>query len=188
MAKKKRSAFVRTTISLPAELRKRMKACGDGVNWSAIAAEAFAAEVARINTRKDDSKMDDVIERLRASQRESGTQSFEEGREAGMEWAKRFAEAAELQRLWREWEIWSRERCNRTDWMTFGGDQRGKPRDTLVEITSPVEFKEDPRRVVDEFWTYALSEEFASQSEEAEFVHGFADGALDVWAEVADKL
>jgi hypothetical protein len=46
----------------------------------------------------------------------------------------------------------------------------------------------DHQRVVDDFWTDAIGEDFESQSGDAEFVHGFADGALEVWAEVADKL
>ena len=48
MAKKK-SSYPRTSISLSAELQKRMRACGGKVNWSKIAAEAFSAELERIS-------------------------------------------------------------------------------------------------------------------------------------------
>ena len=175
MAKKKQPTFVRTTISLPASLRKSMKACGEDVNWSAIAAQAFAAEVARINTRKEGSKMDDVIERLRASEREEGTALFEQGRELGIEWAKTEASAIELRRLKRAFDSTDYQYRTVHGWLEITRDSQPAC-DQFVEYIRP---RDSYGSVVesDEFWEFALGD-YISQKDESEFVHGFADGAV----------
>ena len=40
--------FCRTTITVPGELKKRMKRAGSKVNWSAVACEAFETKLAEI--------------------------------------------------------------------------------------------------------------------------------------------
>jgi hypothetical protein len=181
--KKKRQKFVRTTVSLPADLLKRMKDCGDDVNWSAVAVEAFAAKVASINTKKENAKMEDVIDRLLASQRKNATEQFEAGRKAGEEWAKRHAEAVELQRLQKAWDTIDFQYQLIETWLDWG-DQNPPPAEqfwTNIKGTSAGDSSDD-------FWEAVLGEDEKHQSEDSEFVHGFASGALDVWSEVADKL
>jgi hypothetical protein len=166
-----------------------MKGCGEKVNWSAIASEAFAAEVARINTRKEKAKMDDVIARLRASQREGVSLLFERGREAGEEWAKQEAEAIELRRLEQaRYETKSEVKSGFDNWLVgIHPDSRLSARSRFVQIIRPTEHALDCESTVEDFWDEAL-DDLACDSGDSEFVHGFADGALDIWEEVANKL
>lgn len=53
MAKKQKpSSTPRMTISVPGNLRERMQAVTEDVNWSAIASRAFEAAIAQIEARK----------------------------------------------------------------------------------------------------------------------------------------
>ena len=169
MAKKK-PTFTRTTISLPRDLQRKMQKC-DGVNWSSIAATAFAAEVAKINCQKQEKpKMDDVIERLRASDRENRNVLFEEGREFGEEWAKTIAEATQLRALQRAWdspEISIRGAERWLDW----GDGCPPPSSQFFGFIENVSGDSEP-----DFWELALGDDNARLADESEFVHGFAAG------------
>src|SRR5690242_4321225 len=90
---------VRTTISVPNDLKARMDACGEPVNWSAVACRAFEEKLAEITRRRGAKSMKEVAMRLRASKRRSETEVYNEGSEAGKDWAMHRAEADELERL-----------------------------------------------------------------------------------------
>jgi hypothetical protein len=183
MARKKKPTFTRTTISLPSELQRQMKACGDGVNWSGIAAAAFAAEVAKVKCQKEKPKMDDVITRLRATAIKEGNETFEGGREFGQEWAKQQATAHELKRLQRAFE--RSDGCS-GDWLDASGSAYTEA-DVFVWQIRP----DDQGRVGDDFFRHEAgldADENRHLIEEFDFIHGFAAGALEVWNEVADKV
>jgi hypothetical protein len=175
MPKKKRRGFVRTTISLPAELRRRMKACGDDVNWSAVAARAFAAEVARINTQEDDVRLDDVVARLRSTQHQSRSELFHQGRLQGEKWAARQATAAQLHRLWAARRDAQRQTgTNAENWL------------------AAVDNKRPPAEVVMQIVGHHKIGRHGSEGEKliksSEYIHGFAAGAIHIWKQVAKKL
>src|SRR4051794_17293907 len=90
---------VRTTISVPAELKARMEAAAEQVNWSAVACQAFEAKLAEIITRRGPRDMNDAITRLRESKRRADEAAESEGSEDGRRWAMEEAEAVELERL-----------------------------------------------------------------------------------------
>jgi hypothetical protein len=187
MAKKKQPTSVRRTISLSAELQKRMDACGETVNWSAIAAQAFAAEVARINVKKEHATMDDVIERLRASQRSGRSELFDEGYDKGCEWAKHEASAIELRRLFRAWSQ-SKKAYDVENWLTKSKITDREPADiAFYAVIRPYEYRETREFGAEDFWETALDEGSVRVLDE-EFVHGFALGANDVYSQVADRL
>jgi hypothetical protein len=175
MSKKKRRGFVRTTISLPADLRRRMKACGDEVNWSAVAARAFAAEVARINTQKEDVRIEDVVARLRATQGRSRSELFHQGRVQGEKWATHQATAAQLHRLWA-----ARRDANR---------QTGTNAENWL---AAVDSKRPPAEVVGDIIGRHKTARPGSEEEKllksSEYIHGFAAGAIHIWKQVARKL
>ena len=60
------SKHARTTISIPPDLKARMEAVDEPVNWSALACRAFEQKLAEIIKRKGSSNMNDVINRLGA--------------------------------------------------------------------------------------------------------------------------
>lgn len=87
---------VRTTISLPDELKVQMDAVEEPVNWSGEAAKCFQKLLGEIAAKKKAKDMSDVVARLKASKI-----TFEEGRQkigfkAGRLWAEEKASYNEL--------------------------------------------------------------------------------------------
>jgi hypothetical protein len=181
MGKKKRSGIVRTTISLPRDLRRRMQACGEGVNWSAIAARAFEAEVARINLTAGESNVEDVVARLRETQLHGRGELYKKGALAGKSWAEQQASALELNRLYTRYRETKSERgAGPENWLTKGS--RLSAAKAFAQIIRPDEGN------ASEFWRTVISDDLESSGQADEFVHGFAGGALHVWKHVRDKL
>lgn len=177
------SKSVRTTISVPADLKARMDAVGEPVNWSAVACQAFALKVAEITARKGVKTMSDVVARLRASKQQHEDATFRRGVEAGEEWAKGHAEAAQLERL---------ERLNESE----HGDLRGVFLASETSAYGPGEhfyFLIEPedtgsRTAARDFWSNWVSDDDFVLPSDPDFVRGFAEGALNVWFEVKDQL
>ena len=174
---------VRNTISIPAELKARMHAVEEDVNWSAVASQAFEQKLAEIIQRKGVKDMGDVVARLRASKQAGETEQWTLGVGHGREYAKQAATAAELQRLerWRfslsqdEWE-W----CFQEDSSAYAVCER------FVFVIQPD--TDGDRRQADEFWEAAVGNDHAALTEDPKYVLGFAAGALEVWGEVKDQL
>src|SRR5262245_14260814 len=89
----------RTTVSIPQDLKARMDAVSEPVNWSQVAVRAFEDKLAEIASRKKEKTMSDAIQRLRASKLKGDDRRYREGHEAGWAWARDVAEAEELRRL-----------------------------------------------------------------------------------------
>lgn len=181
MGKQKAGSF-RTTISIPQDLKRRMDKAGPDVNWSAIAATAFEAKLAEIAAKKVKKNMDDVIQRLRASKTSSENELYQEGFEVGQQWAKEDAEAIELKRLQnlRDHLAMAWEGCfDPASQQTYNASQ------WVVFAIRPETDKD--RHAAEEFWGDVLVDEFP-KAEEDQFVRGFAEGALEVWAEVSPHL
>jgi hypothetical protein len=182
MGKKRTGAF-RTTITVPADLKRRMDAAGQDVNWSAVAARAFEAKLAEIAGKKVSKMMNDVIQRLRASKQRAEDSRYRDGEAAGRQWAKNKAEATELKKLerfreslshqWDEYftEVWGANDFSPGEWlgMHITADDEG-----AVECAD-----------AEEFWRSVLGDR---SYQEPVFAKGFAEGALTIWQEVKDKL
>jgi hypothetical protein len=175
---------VRTTISIPAELKARMDAVDEDVNWSAVACRAFEQRLGEIAARKQGKLMDDVITRLRASKQKFEDVRQKEGSEAGRGWAKDTAEVEELERLqtarnrdWRGWdEIFDNDDPNRA----YG------PGEIVVFLINPE--ADGDRDAASQFWEQAVGENSRDLMYDGSFVRGFAEGALNIWEEVKDRI
>ena len=86
-------------IYVPDEMKARMDAVEKSANWSAVAQRAFDLELKHLEAVKEIKDMSDVIERLRTSKARTVAEKAEEGREAGVNWAKHEAEYEELKRI-----------------------------------------------------------------------------------------
>jgi hypothetical protein len=160
------SKHARTTITVPPDLKARMDAVDEPVNWSALACQAFEQRLAEITKRKVITNMTDVVNRLRASKRTFEDHKYQEGHDAGKRWASNNAEAAELMRL-AAWHHLHQPHCG------------------PVDFTSAVwPEHEGDTDIADAFW-YPHADD---RSPTGAFVRGFADGALAIWDEVKDKL
>ena len=177
---------VRTTISMPSDLKVRMERVRETVNWSAVACRAFENKLAEIAARKEKKAMSDVVERLRASLRIEQGANYQDGWEAGCVWCKEQASAEELRRLQefeqlikdkgkRAWEQWFSEQREHIPWMR------------LVDLIHKHEFPQ-PEGTAIPFWKRVLGEEKHQKLRSGDFLRGFVEGAMELWSKVQKEL
>jgi len=171
----------RISIYLADDLRRRMDKV-KGVNWSAVAAEAFERKLGELAAQKQEKKMEDVIQRLRASKLEDDSEIVAQGRHDGHAWAKDGATAAELKRLAKYMDRF--EAALQGEQFTCGSES-----DAYCGAERFV-FEIDPnagndRMVASDFWEGVTGE---NEYPDNEYVQAFAEGAMALWSEVADKL
>lgn len=123
--------------------------------------------------------MEDVVQRLRASKMASDSDTRKAGREAGREWAANEAAAEELQRLQ---ACFDREQHHDRVFIVPDGNAFCGA-ECLVFVIRP-ELGNDRQDAAD-FWESALGDQDTPTDE---FVQGFAEGALQLWAEVEAQL
>jgi hypothetical protein len=158
--------MARITLYVPDDLKTRMDAAGDRINWSEVARPALLSALTAHEHRQENT-MTSAIERLRASKQEADTEDETEGREHGRSWASDEATYRDLQRLARDWEdAWH----NDLD-----------PLEALINIIDPN--KELTR-------TDALSYMFGDDKFEAsdQYYWAFVKGAVEFFNEVRTKL
>ena len=171
MARKKPNT-IRTTISILRDLKRRMAKVGEDVNWSALACQAFEEKLAAIAIKKEKTVISDVVVRLRASKRASANQDFREGFACGRSWTELSAEAVELERLQSLWDRLQHEQTHGWEWWFNHGDPRSTADELLSEMSAGNEY----------------DAEIFEGVKSNEWLRGFAEGALDVWAQVRDHL
>jgi len=159
--------MARVNVSVPDEMKERMDALADRVNWSEAARAAFEREITAASM-PDDPDIDQVVERLRKSKADSWQANLKKAREEGREWAKKRASYNQLKEVVRL-KFTGRGYWKQFDEATFeeeSGDWGGYFSDRYGERPGeePVPMPPD------------------------EFVEAFVEGARDVWHEVADKI
>jgi hypothetical protein len=90
--------MARITLYVPDDLKTRMDAAGDAINWSEVARPVLTAAVAAFEHRKGQN-MTTAIERLRASRLETEQTDKVQGKSDGRAWAENDAEYQWLKRL-----------------------------------------------------------------------------------------
>jgi hypothetical protein len=185
MTAKKLRTTVHITVSVSAELRQRMRSCREPVNWSAIASQAFEAELARKNLQSGESNIQDVIHRLRGTQREIGGEAFQRGAAMGTSWAERQATVPELQCLYAEYRKRKSEHGGCFEnWLT--NDSSLSAADVFVKIIRP--HADENAGSGHECLGHGFPNGRESMVQSDEFVHGFAAGAINIWKHVKDSL
>ncbi len=175
-------SYSRTTITVPRQLKRRMKAVRDAVNWSAVACEAFAAKLAELAKQEECTSTQDVVERLRKlKSADTENASYREGAAQGRRWAMNTATPDQLERLdafrnemssadWKcrlETKEGCRELIRRIDPSTAPGAAGGRGRERA-------------------FWRDLFDPR--SMADIPSFFRGFAEGAIAVWRDVRDQL
>ncbi len=194
--------FARTTITVPMELKKRMKRARALANWSAVACEAFEQKLEELGPVEDISTIEAAIERMKEMNGPSddvGSDSAKDGFEAGQKWAMNEASPDQLGRL-------EELQAGVNDWHSHLKTPEGM-RD-LTQCVKPGNRKfgggdfcggenhrghrrrngkgqgrgqgGHGRRV----WRSILE----TRPQDRSFFPGFADGALDVWKQIKDKF
>jgi hypothetical protein len=179
----KKTGPFRTTISVPADLKKRMDAATEQINWSAVACRAFEQRLAEIAASKEKKTMNDVIQRLRASLGRADDQTYKAGEKAGRIWAKGRAEVEELRNLERY-----RNRCGH-EWDSLFVEETNCAYSRAELLFFEIHPKENgDRSACHHFWQPITDDDETTDIDQSAFLKGFAEGALDVWHEVKDKL
>jgi hypothetical protein len=185
MGKSNRS--FRTTITVPQDLKRRMDAMKEQVNWSALACRAFEEKLAEIASKKERKTMDDVIQRLRVSKQQMESEDLKAGEQAGRYWAQNRASARELENLERFLDRLDHEPSyGRNEFFSDYGSSGYSTAEHLYFELYP-----EDNQILDgakEFWEGALGEEGQHHLASDDFLRGFAEGAEAVWLEVKDKL
>lgn len=194
MAKSKpepeRPGYVRTTITVPADLKQEMEKVADRENWSALAAECFRARVAAIKasqlTRGD---MKKIVERLKAAKEQDEVDEYEDGKRAGRDWAADYATPAQLRRL---------AAADAEQYAWAGSPNAPWGWRHLVAFKINPKFDRDDRptakELVDDFWERALGgdsdrvKEGPGDMAVNDFLRGFIEGAIEIWEEVEDQV
>jgi hypothetical protein len=193
----KPSDYVRTTITVPHSLKRRMERVRT-VNWSAVACQAFEAKLSELSKREgerampDTPSMDDAFERLRRlknlPEKSRDPRDFEEGFQWGRRWAMATATPQELGRL---------ETLNEQvapQWPLL--DPRGG-KDMMKKIALAVTAAELPPRreirrgaipsALREFWPVKVG--LPEKPHDClSFARGFCEGALGFWNEAKDRI
>jgi hypothetical protein len=93
--------MARISLYIPDDLRTRMNAAGDEINWSEVARPSLTAAVAAFEHEKGQN-VSTAIERLRTSKQRFDQQEKISGYNDGKSWAENKAEYHELVRLQRQ--------------------------------------------------------------------------------------
>lgn len=167
---------VRTTISLPDELKARMDALDMQVNWSAEAAKCFERLLGAVAATKQEKSMSDVIARLKASKIASEDEASPILYNAGRQWAESTASYPELRRA-------ARMHADDEKW----GGQYGAP-GAPIYIACEIMDVEVDRRDGESFWEQAGVKLLDEYYEDDTLMRKFLEGAASVWREVEGKI
>lgn len=170
--------YGRTTITVPCQLKQRMKSIGDYVNWSSVACKAFEQKLNEFNHEEQIENVDQVVERLRKlndAREDNGAHTA--GVEVGRRWAMNRATPNQLAAI----ESFRKE-VSAGEWRELFQTRRGARELALRLMGSRHDERE--RGVARMFWSQILDE----RPDGTEFFAGFADGALEIWNSVKDRI
>ena len=181
---------MRMNISIPELLKSRIDAI-EGVNWSAVAQQAFEAKLAAIAREKrkgNEMRIDieAVASRLKTTglpENRTQSRTAKIGHNAGTEWASETASLEQLERLPEASEF-------------FEGVPSGLSRaEILFARITDVDFQDDDfdsaefSKQAEDFYDQCLSKSSDSRLvNEEDFARGFLDAATAVYEAVKNKL
>jgi hypothetical protein len=173
--------MARINLSISDDLKRRMDEVEDeGVNWSALAAQAFEARLAELVATRGARSMRDVIARLRAAKSGRKWGVSARGHAAGIAWASNVAHPDHLETL--EGLIAS----GGEDYFAEAEEQDYPPAERFYyEVIEP-DHEGDPRAALR--WWSKNFEGLDKNGPTGEDVTGFALGAMKVWEQVKDEI
>jgi hypothetical protein len=181
---------IRVNVSVPRELKARMDAVAQRVNWSQTAAEAFEAKLLELAAQQEAKQMDDVIARMKAAAELDDKEEYQAGREEGESWAREVARPRQLRRLEELADDPQHGLAGRLG-IFANGMNRGIAWGLYQAITGS---QDVDHHEVNAFWEQAISEanhldgSASRRIEDEGFALGFCEGALEVWKAVKDEL
>ena len=198
--------YGRTTITVPFELKKRMKKVRGQVNWSAVACEAFENKLEELGPVEEITSVEEAIKRMKAiGENGPAAEADKSGTEAGKHWAMNFAQPGQLKRIEAfkssmSADEWEESMCSRgaAKELAIQIDPRaGRNLGATPEDDGPRRHRSrrrggrgpgghgpggwyGPREV----WRSILD----CRPEHPAFFFGFAEGALEIWDQMKDQF
>jgi hypothetical protein len=161
-------------LNIPNDLREKMREFDDRVDWSNVAAAAFAEFIAKNKVLRDFNDFGAAIDRLRASKRRHSETAAEYWKSLGRRWAKVNAEYVQLLRLS---SSFIRD-VQMEGWPIFE-DHLLTPGQQFCEIIEPGG-NLHPDEVFGDQWTEVDRDIGA--------ITQFCDGAVDVFNTIKDRI
>lgn len=168
---------IRMSVYMSDDLKKRMEAVKEPVNWSALACAAFEHKLGEIAQRKQVKNMKDAIQRLRASMLEEGSENRKRGRDDGADWAEHRAAAKELKRL----DAAVQNVLSVFDDLFHVDDDNSAYSSGECFVMCLLPDGRFDRDDSSDFWATNVGDEAEELSREPDYVCGFAEGALEFW-------
>lgn len=187
--------FTRMSISLPQELRARMDAVPDSINWSGVAQAAFEDKLSAL-AKAGEPTIASAIARLRGTSVDVTSEDYRNGLERGRLWAMNQATVEELRRLqdlfdhleagegFERWLAKHRDISNRLGHHVFSGWHCAALVADKIKLF-PVEADDHSVQCIE-----AAIELFGGKSAlfKDRVISGFVNGALAFWGEVKDLI
>lgn len=183
----KKLGVVRVSITVPADVKKKMDRVGREVNWSAVATQAFIVKLGEIAKTLEKKSMADVIDRLRGSKLQGNSQAYRNGLRMGEEWAKHSADVAELKSIESLYSEWDNE-LGSAGWdgrfrEDFPWNDRG-----LTGAVFDYLYGNDDTLEERTFWQIIFGDDHDRYTNNPQAIKGMLDGALRVWRTVQNEL
>jgi len=181
--------MARTTISIPDDLKRRMDAVQERINWSAVAAGAFEGKLREVTHQRRDLVLADVVERLRTTRDGEEQSEHAKGYTAGRDWAVSRADYGQLTRLKRLYDWWEYEPEYDLDWFldNVGNDTRWTAAQYVAFEILGIDNADRKPEQAEAFWLLALDGAVVLEVA-GDYLEGFIKGAVELFAEVADAL
>lgn len=163
----------RISVYVSDEMKARMDAAGESVNWSAAAQRAFDTALRETEWRLNMNEIEAAVERLKGSREKFSDLERQRGVTAGRDWGLREAEYPELKAIAEAYRSgegrWDLEAVGATALFALGVDGENLADGALTDWWERVQGDHVER----------LTDEFAE---------GFAEGASQVWNEVENQF
>lgn len=175
----------RMTVSVPKDVRSRMEAVKESVNWSAVATQAFEAKLLELTSKRETKTMDELVARLKAADELESNEAYQEGFAAGEQWAQAPGRSSrQLSRL----ADYIQNNNEGGEWFDVEYPGWMAPYGAAENFVMAVLKKRDmDHRDVEDFWENALGDD-AERANESDYLRGFGEGAVSIWDKIADQF
>ncbi|HJN12610.1 MAG TPA: hypothetical protein QF564_28270 [Pirellulaceae bacterium] len=187
-----RSPSVRMNISIPADLRQRMKTLEEkaAVNWSQLACDAYETKIAEQLGKEDEITLDDLISRVRSSKKQTTDQKYRQGVELGEKWATGYFGYEDFLRL--DDFVTSRTEDDWKELANTKGSQKISARllrtldsgGTLSEAAKG-NWMSDVPHVSEVGVQRGRSQDLRNS---IPFLRGYCDGAMKIWSQIKKEI
>lgn len=178
-----KKGFVRVTVTVSTELKKKMTKHNESVNWSAVACDAFESKVTEMERKtKMGENMSDLVSKMREMDAEDQGESYNSGYKAGQLCVnKAWLRPKQLRRLktWYDSEHFDLVLCESYS------DRENAKYEVYYQL---VPENRNEHKEADNFWEEMLGDDAEACAGDVDFMRGFCNGAVDAWDDISNQV